>query len=38
VAAANAFIADGLFIGQTPDFLDLLLTLAEQADAAQRSI
>ncbi len=36
--AVNALTADGLFIGQSPDFLDFLQTLAQQADAAQRSV
>jgi hypothetical protein len=35
-AAINGFIADGLFIGQSPDFAALLLGLARKADAAQR--
>ena len=37
VAAAQGFIADGLFIGQSKKFLNTLLTLAEEADAAVRS-
>jgi hypothetical protein len=36
VGAINGFIADGLFIGQSPDFAALLLTMARHADAAQR--
>jgi len=36
VAAATGFIESGLFIGQSPRFIATLLTLAEQADAAQR--
>jgi hypothetical protein len=36
VGAVNAFIADGLFIGQGPQFTELLLNLAKAADAAQR--
>jgi hypothetical protein len=38
VGAAKAFIADGLFIGQSQEFLDLFMTLAIEADAAQRVI
>jgi Ferritin-like domain len=34
--ALNAFTADGLFIGQSPDFLKLLGELAMNADAAHR--
>jgi len=37
VAAAEGFIADGLFIGQSKKFLKTLLTLAQEADAAVRS-
>ncbi|MGA2695083.1 MAG: ferritin-like domain-containing protein [Terriglobales bacterium] len=37
VDAVNAFSNDGLFIGQPPEFLELLLKLANQADAAKRS-
>ncbi len=36
VAAANGFIASGLFIGQSQQFLNTLQALAEAADAAQR--
>jgi len=36
VAAVKAFAADGLFIGQPPQFAQLLLKLANAADAAQR--
>jgi hypothetical protein len=36
VAAIMGFKQDGLFIGQYDDFLDFVLDLAEQADAAQR--
>jgi hypothetical protein len=36
VGAINGFIADGLFIGQPQSFIELLLTLAAEADAAQR--
>jgi hypothetical protein len=31
-------IADGLFIGQPPSFTNLLLQMAEAADAAERVI
>jgi hypothetical protein len=34
--AANAFIADGLFIGQSQEFFKALRELAEEADQAQR--
>jgi hypothetical protein len=36
VGAINGFIADGLFIGQSKAFTDLLLALANEADAATR--
>jgi len=36
VGAINGFIADGLFIGQPKEFLELLLDLANDADQAQR--
>lgn len=36
VGAANFLIGEGLFIGQTPRFTELLLNLAHAADAAQR--
>ena len=36
MGAINAFIADGLFIGQSQRFINLLRTLAIEADAAQR--
>ena len=32
----NSFIADGLFTGQPPQFLQLISSLAQAADAAQR--
>ena len=32
----NSFIADGLFMGQPPQFLQLINSLAQAADAAQR--
>ena len=34
--AINGFIADGLFIGQPKEFIQLLLHLAEEADGAKR--
>jgi hypothetical protein len=36
VGAINGFISDGLFIGQSPEFSELLLNLAHAADAARR--
>ncbi|MGH2638697.1 MAG: ferritin-like domain-containing protein, partial [Rhabdochlamydiaceae bacterium] len=36
MAAAKALTADGLFIGQSRDFFDVLSQLAEEADQAQR--
>jgi hypothetical protein len=36
--AINGFIADGLFIGQPNEFLQLLLHLAEEADEAEREL
>jgi hypothetical protein len=36
VATIKSFIADGLFIGQSQQFLKLLQTMAEAADAATR--
>jgi hypothetical protein len=36
MGAAKALTADGLFIGQSPDFFRFLNSLAEAADAAQR--
>src|ERR1700723_1438165 len=38
VGAAKAFIAMGIFTGQSPKFIALLLALAVEADAAQRFI
>jgi hypothetical protein len=35
MGAANALMHDGLFIGQPPEFLELLQDLASDADAAQ---
>jgi hypothetical protein len=37
MGAANALIANGLFIGQPPVFTELLLNMALQADAASRN-
>jgi hypothetical protein len=37
VATINSFTADGLFIGQSQEFLNLLNTMAAAADAAVRS-
>jgi hypothetical protein len=34
----NSFIADGLFTGQPPQFLQLINSLAQAADAAQREL
>src|SRR6202795_1192411 len=36
VATVQSFIADGLFIGQNPQFLEQLKDLASEADAARR--
>ena len=36
--AINGFIADGLFIGQPKEFIQLLLQLAEEADGAKREL
>lgn len=38
VATVNAFIADGLFRGQTDEFIEVLMGLAHKADAAQRGV
>jgi hypothetical protein len=38
VGAAKALIAMGIFMGQSPKFIPLLLALAAEADAAQRFI
>jgi hypothetical protein len=37
VATVNAFVADGLFIGQSQLFFDVLNELAERADSAGRA-
>jgi hypothetical protein len=34
----NSFIADGLFMGQSPQFFQLITSLASAADAAQRQV
>lgn len=36
MATVEAFIADGLFIGQNPAFLEQLMDLASEAEAARR--
>jgi hypothetical protein len=36
IGVINSFIADGLFLGQPPQFLQLITSLASAADAAQR--
>ena len=36
IGAVQAFTADGLFIGQTGEFMQLLNDLATDADQAQR--
>jgi len=38
IGAVNAFIADGLFFGQSPSFIEALTELAVAADAAQRRV
>jgi hypothetical protein len=38
VATIASFTADGLFIGQSEEFLDTLMDMATAADAAQRII
>jgi hypothetical protein len=38
LATVNAFIADGLFIGQEKEFFELLHDLAADADAARRDL
>lgn len=38
LATANAFIADGLFIGQVPAFFEMLQDVAADADRARRGI
>ena len=36
IATVNSFIADGLFTGQSQQFIETLTELAIEADAAQR--
>ena len=36
MATVQSFIADGLFIGQDPHFLQQLMELASEAEAAHR--
>jgi hypothetical protein len=36
--AINGFIADGLFIGQSKEFIQLILELAHEADQATREL
>jgi hypothetical protein len=38
VAAVNSFVADGLFMGQSQQFLDTLIEMAAEADAAERRV
>jgi Ferritin-like domain len=38
MATVQSFIADGLFIGQNPHFLELLMELAAEAEASQREV
>jgi len=38
VGVINSFIADGLFIGQSQAFIEMLVALAAEADAAQRIV
>jgi hypothetical protein len=38
MGVVNDFIKDGLFIGQTPDFLEFLRDLAHEADEAEREL
>jgi hypothetical protein len=35
MAAANALVADGLFVGQSPEFFAFVTGLAKAADAAR---
>jgi hypothetical protein len=37
-AAVAALTADGLFDGQVPKFFDVLIQLADEADAAEREL
>jgi len=36
VATAKSFMADGLFVGQSNEFLQTFMNMAEEADAARR--
>jgi hypothetical protein len=36
MATVQSFIADGLFAGQNPQFLEQLMELASEAEAARR--
>jgi hypothetical protein len=38
VATINSFTKDGLFIGQSKEFLKLVSSLAREADAARRQL
>jgi hypothetical protein len=38
VATIASFTADGLFVGQSPQFLQQLNHLAQEADAATRQV
>jgi hypothetical protein len=38
LGAANFLIASGLFIGQPPEFNELLISMAKEADAAEREL
>ena len=36
IAAAKGFIGDNLFVGQNPEFIEMLMDLASEAEAAER--
>jgi len=38
IATINSFIADGLFVGQSQQFIDILIQMAVEADDAQRRV
>ncbi|MBV9770208.1 MAG: hypothetical protein JOZ32_11605 [Bryobacterales bacterium] len=38
VAAVNSLVADGLFMGQSQQFLDTLIEMAVEADDAERRV
>ena len=38
MAAVNAFVADNLFVGQPPEFAEMLMDLASAAEAAERQV